>query len=188
MHRPPTQGVEGSKPRLPNTEANGEPASKEEIQRLSREYLITRNRQMSAKAFMAETQAAKQRGELIDKKWAFDSLSYLLVCFRQRTLLAPRIIARRLVSLGLADDANEHAISRAIESDIHGLLTELSHLPEKVTNPDWFEELERENGGTTPSVERQQTPAEHKREQGRATRRREKKTETMRELREQGRA
>ena len=63
-----------------------------------------------------------------------------------------------------------------------GLLTELGHMPEKVTNPDWLRTLERENAGIVAS-EHQQTPSEHKAEQARATRRRAKKTETMRELR-----
>jgi hypothetical protein len=65
-------------------------------------------------------------------------------------------------------------------------LNELGNMPERVTNPDWLKELEREKVGTT-SVERQQTPNEHKVKQARATRRREKKTATMRKLRAQGR-
>jgi hypothetical protein len=49
MHRHPTLGVKGSKPRLPGTRTNGKPASKTEVSRLSREYLEIRNRQMHAK-------------------------------------------------------------------------------------------------------------------------------------------
>ena len=43
------------------------PAIVDRVQRLSREYLEIRNRQMHAKAFMAETSAAAARGELIAK-------------------------------------------------------------------------------------------------------------------------
>ena len=124
---------------------------------------------------------ARRRGELISKQLAFASLSYLLVCFRQRTLLAPGAIARRLATLKLVEPANEHAISEAIRHDIHALLTDLANLPSKVTNPNWLAELERENVGT--GRERQQTPGELKHEQAQAARRRERKLATQRQRR-----
>ena len=83
MHRHPTQGVKGSKPRLPT---NGKPVSKAEVQRLSREYLEIRNRQMHAKAFMAETTAAAARGKLIAKDLVAAQAAYLLVAMRQKIL------------------------------------------------------------------------------------------------------
>ncbi len=172
---------------MPKAESNGEPASKEELARLSEEYLRTRNSQMASKAAIAEMELARRRGELISKKAAFASLSYLLVCFRQRTLLAHRTIAGRLARLGLIDDANEHRASEVIGEEIRGLLTELANLPTKVTNPDWLRELERENAGTAVE-ERQPTPDEHRHTEARAASRRQKKTETMRGLREAGRA
>lgn len=52
-HTHPTLGVKGAKPRLPKP--NGKPTKKAELSKLSREYLEVRNRQMAAKAFMAET-------------------------------------------------------------------------------------------------------------------------------------
>jgi hypothetical protein len=60
--------VAGSKPRLPKIEGNGQPTNKAEMQRLSREYLTHRNRQMEAKAFLAETEAQRRGGELLDKR------------------------------------------------------------------------------------------------------------------------
>jgi hypothetical protein len=68
MSQHPTQGVAGSKPRLLKIEGNGRPSNKAEMQRLSREYLALRNRQMEAKAFLAETEAQRRRGELLDKR------------------------------------------------------------------------------------------------------------------------
>jgi hypothetical protein len=188
MHRPPTQGIIGAKPRLPKTEANGLLASKEELARLSEEYLRTRNMQMASKAAIAEMELHRRRGELIDKKWAFASLSYILVCFRQRVLLAPAAIAQQLVTLGLVDSEKAHATSEAIRKDIHNLLTELANLPDKVTNPNWLAELERENVGATSSAERKQTPKQARDPQAKAVRLRERKTETMRRLRAEGRA
>jgi hypothetical protein len=185
MSRHPHLGVPKSKPRLPDIEPNGEPASKEEIAKLSEEYLRTRNSQMASKAEISALELARRRGELISKQLAFASLSYLLVCFRQRTLLAPRAIARRLVSLKLVEPENEHAVSEAIRHDIHALLRDLAHLPEKVTNPNWLAEFERENVGT--GSERQQTPGEIKAQAAKAKVRAARKIETQRARRE-GRA
>ena len=154
----PHPGVAGSKPRAP-VSGNGS-SGKEEFARLSREYLEIRNRGQAAKAFMAETQASRVRGELIDKKWAFDSLAYLMVVFRQRTLLAHRAIARRLVTLGLIDDANEHAVSMTIAEDIRSLLNELAHLPDKATDPGWLKKLEREELGADDKAEHRSSPKE----------------------------
>ena len=84
---------------------------------------------MAAKTFMAETEAAKQHGELISRKLVGMQAAYLLTVFRQKTVLAPAAIARRLAGLALVDPAKEHSAAEAIKGDIHILLTELSHLP-----------------------------------------------------------
>ena len=73
----------------------------------------------------------------------------------------------------------------ALDVEVRELLNELGHLPDKACDPNWIDELAREELGFTDS-ERQQTPREHKIEQARATRAREKKTETMRKLRDKG--
>ena len=62
---------------------------------------------------------AQRRGELISRKLAFSQLGYLLVAFRQRTLLAPAQIARRLVLMGFVDPAKQLSVSEAIKEDIH---------------------------------------------------------------------
>ena len=68
MRRPPTQGVAGAKPRLPKAEQNGEPSSKQELAKLSEEYLRARNEQMRAKAAVAAMELQRRRGELISKR------------------------------------------------------------------------------------------------------------------------
>ena len=70
MHASPTQGVKGVKPRFKS--------AKQELPKLSKEYLEIRNRQMRAKAFMAETQAAHARGELISRRLVECQAAYLL--------------------------------------------------------------------------------------------------------------
>ena len=124
---------------------------------------------------------AQRRGELISRKLAFPQLGYLLVAFRQRTLLAPAQIARRLVLMGFVDPAKQLSVSEAIKEDIHTLLTELADLPAKVTDPDWLERLENQTAG-----EHLQTPGELKAEQERAKLRRAQKTQMMRKLRAEG--
>ena len=180
----PHPGVSGSKPRLSKSAGNGA-SSKEEFAQLSAEYLRIRNRTQAAKAFVAETSAAKVRGELIDKKRAFDSLSYVLVCYRQKALLAHRAIARRLVRLGFIDAAKEHGTAMVLDEEIRLLLVELANMPDKVTDPNWLKTLEKENVGADER-ERQSTPKEHQREQARVEHRRRKQTESKRKERAKG--
>ena len=108
-----------------------------------------------------------------------------LVCFRQRTLLAPTAIARRLVNLNLVEPANEHAVSEAIRKDIHALLTDLANLPEKITNESWLKELERKELGTA-ARERTPAPGELKHAQAQAAHRAARKLETQRARRAGG--
>lgn len=83
--------MEGSKPRLPGTKGNGNP-SKAEVQKLSREYLRIRNRQLAARAFTAEMLAAKARNELIEKRLVVAQASYLLTAMRQKILNLQRAL------------------------------------------------------------------------------------------------
>jgi hypothetical protein len=134
MHRHPTQGVKGAKPRLPKT--NGKPANAE-ISRLSREYLEVRNVQMHAKAFMAETVAAERRGELIAKSLVEKQAAYLLVALRQKILNIPQTYARRMVGLKDAAQASKMLREMAIS-----VLNEIKDLPSKVVDRNWLEKVE----------------------------------------------
>ena len=137
MHRHPTQGVKGAKPRFPETDGK---TSKSELQKLSREYLKIRNRQMHAKAFMAETSAAARRGELIEKSLVEKQAAYLLVALRQKILNVPATEARKI--LNIADPRQARAVLREM---MIGLPGELRDLPSKVTNPHWLDELEEKD-------------------------------------------
>jgi hypothetical protein len=135
MPRHPIDGVRGAKPRVPDAEKAENRPSKAEISRLNREYLVSRNRTQLAKAQAAEVVNAEKPGTFISRKLVGMQSAYLLTIFRQRTLLAPAAIVRRLASLALVDPAKEHAVSAAVREDIHILLTELSNLPGQVTDP-----------------------------------------------------
>jgi hypothetical protein len=45
----------------------------------------------------------------------------------------------------VSDQAKEHAVSEVVRKEIRALLTELARLSEKVVNPNWLAEFEREN-------------------------------------------
>ena len=180
----PHTGVLGSKPRLSKSDGNGA-ANRAEFARLSREYLEIRNRTQSAKAFMAETQASRQRGELLDRKWVYDSVAYVITCFRQRCLLSPRTFTAQLVQEGFVDVADSHNVLMLLDAGVRELLTELGNLELKATDPNWLRKLEPENVGAE-SVERPATPKEHLRAQARVEHRRAKQTASKREQRAKG--
>jgi phage terminase Nu1 subunit (DNA packaging protein) len=89
MQQDPTTGVRGAKPRLPRLKP-----AKEEIPKLSREYLEIRNRQMRAKALTAEMEGAVRRGQLIERRLVECQATYLLTVMRQRILRLPADCAR----------------------------------------------------------------------------------------------
>jgi hypothetical protein len=136
MHRHPTQGVKGAKPRFPDTKTNGKP-TRAEVARLSREYLEIRNRQMRAKAFMAETVAAERRSELIAKSLVETQAAYLMVALRQTILNLPQTYARRMV--GLKDAAQAAKMLREMAISV---LNEIKDLPSKVVDGNWLEKVE----------------------------------------------
>ena len=118
MPQHPTQGVLGSKPRRPKMSGNGQPTNKAEMQRLSREYLSHRNRQMEAKAFMAETEAQRRRGELLDKRRIAAQIGDVFVALRQAILnFAPRYASQMV---GLPD---EHTARQILTEAAHEFLT-----------------------------------------------------------------
>jgi hypothetical protein len=167
--------------------------SRAELSRLNREYLSSRNRAQAAKAAAAEMEIAQRRGELISKQLAGLQCGYLLTSFRQRCLLEPAAIARRIASLALIDVAKEHDVSEVIRERIHALLRDLSNLPAQVTDPNWLQKIDgdllNQVDGAGPRESREpRTPVEARAQAEKAKIRRAKKTATMRKLRAEGRA
>ena len=173
MSQHPTQGVPGSKPRLAKIGGNGQPTNKVEMQRLSREYLVHRNRQMEAKAFLAETEAQRRRGELLDKRRIAAQIGDVFVALRQAILnFAPQYASQMV---GLRD---EREAKQILTTAAHEFLTALSGLSaERI-----FQHEEDEGEKPLRPANAQQIRAEEERVQ----RRRVKKAATMRELRARG--
>jgi hypothetical protein len=124
MHRHPTKGIKGAKPRLPKT--NGKLRTKAEISRLSKEYLEVRNVQMRAKAFIAETNAAARCDELIEKRLVEQQAAYL-----------PSRCVENLehsANLGQADvGLKDAARASDAERDGNSLLADLKDLPSRLS-------------------------------------------------------
>ena len=140
------------------------------MQRLSREYLTHRNRQMEAKAYLAETEAQRRRGELLDKRRIAAQIGDVFVAFRAEVLSFPTKYASQMV--GLRD---EHEAKQTLTTAAHEFLIRLSELrPERI-----FQHEEDEGEKPLRPANAQQIAAEEAKE----TIRRQKKAETMRRLR-----
>jgi hypothetical protein len=145
MPRHPVDGIKGGKPRTPglkkaeSASRDTRKASKAEISKLSKEYLEVRNRQMRAKAFMAETQANERRGELIKKEIVLLQAGYLLVAMRQRLRRLPGMCFQQLSSSNGLKEGDLHRMRGILEAEVHKCLEELADLPNKVSDPHWLE-------------------------------------------------
>jgi hypothetical protein len=126
--RPPTTGVEGSVPRFKS--------AREELPELNREYLIRRNAKLQAQAFMAETEAAERRGELISRKLVKLQAAFLLSGLRQRVMSFAYALPQRLVG------KTQHEIAQILREECNAMLRDLAAWPEKMTDPKWMEKID----------------------------------------------
>ena len=135
MHRPPTQGIPGAKPRLPG---NGASASKEALAKLSEQYLRSRNAQLASKVEMAEMELARRRGEPISRYDARLRLGFLLTGLRQRLMSLPYSLPRLLVG------KTEHEIGRIIDAEMRSALRDIATWPDKMARPGWSKEIDED--------------------------------------------
>jgi hypothetical protein len=184
MSRHPTDGIKGSKPRIPGAGGNGK-VSKAELSALNREYLSSRNRTQTAKAEAAEIALAEKKRILIPKKLAALQVSYLLSIFRQKVLAAPVAITRQLVTSGGIAPVHEHALGQALREHLCKLLVDLANLPAQLMDPNWVQKIDGDLLEQVNAAESREarTPKEAHAQAAKAKIRREQKTETMRKLR-----
>jgi hypothetical protein len=124
----PTNGIKDTKPRFKS--------AREELPQLNREYLQNRNRQIAARAFVAETEAAVKRGELVSRKLVKLQAAFLLTGLRQRVLSFPYALPQRLVG------KTQHEIAMILREECHAMLRDLAAWPEKMTDPNWFQKID----------------------------------------------
>jgi hypothetical protein len=84
---------------------------------------------------------AKARDELISKSLVEKQAEHLRDAMEHTIMGLPLTYARRIV--GLTDLAEAHRILKELSVS---LLNELRHLPQKVTDPNWLEKLEKDGG------------------------------------------
>ncbi len=80
-----------------------------------------RTTKLRAQAFMAETEAAQKRGELIEKSLVARQAAFIFVSLRQSVLAFPSRYARRMVGL-----PSEHEAKQFLTRAAHEFLTELA--------------------------------------------------------------
>ena len=104
--------------------------------RASEELAAERTAHERTKRLEREMAIAQRRGELIEKKEAIAQAAALMVNFRQRALLCPAQVARKLLQRGMIAPDQRITVTELLKSEICGLLTELAGLPDAVSNGD----------------------------------------------------
>jgi hypothetical protein len=173
--------VKGSKPRFKPAGKTHE-ITRQKVSELSEEYLRARNAKLRAQGFMAETQAAERRGQLIEKRVIQRQASYIFITLRQAILNFPSRYSRRMVRLH-----NEHQARQELTKAAHEFLRELTGFAEKVMDPGWLASVEADAQDQDTGKPAPAAGHEIKREQEKAKVRRQKKAATMRKLRAAGR-
>jgi hypothetical protein len=107
---------------------------------LREEVLDTeRVKNLRTRRMQAELILAKSRDDVIEKALIEKQAAYLLVALRQKILTIPQTYSRRL--LGLSDVTQMNKFLKEMAIDI---LNEIKDLPQKVVDPHWLEELEKD--------------------------------------------
>jgi hypothetical protein len=87
-----------------------------------------------------ELYLAKARELLIEKDLVEKQAAYLVIAMRQKILTIPQTYARRILGL---DDASQ--ASKILKEMAVTILNEIKDLPQKVVDPRWMDEVERED-------------------------------------------
>jgi hypothetical protein len=106
----------------------------------SAELIRERVEAVRANRMRSEMLLAKIRGELIPKELVEKQAAFLLIAMRQKILAMPQNHARQLL-----DISDTTVMATRLREISLGLLEELRHLPERVTDPHWLETLEEED-------------------------------------------
>ena len=109
-----------------------------------------------------QIQAARARGELVEKRLVEIQASFLLVSMRRRALALPQVYCDRLAAVG--DPLEVKAI---LDEAMRGLLTEVADLPHCVDPEEWAKFLEEQEAGGEPVARSGKPPAQRGKEKAR---------------------
>jgi hypothetical protein len=104
-------------------------------------FTLERTRAVITRRKQDEMLLAKARDELIQKSLVEKQAAYLLLAMEQTITKMPLTYAERI--LHLTDVREAHKILKELSI---ALLNELRDLPQKVTDPNWLEKLEKDGG------------------------------------------
>ena len=187
----PIAGLKGIKPRLETP--NGK-LSREEAQKLDREYRIHRNQALQLRNQREGMLLAKSRNQLIEKKLVTLQAAYLLTAFRQRVMVEPSNLARRLVDGRFVEEQRRAEVQEMVQHDLYAMLKDLANLPSQIADPNWVQKIDsdlrdqvEDDDGEDSAGRFVEDPSRLRRRTEQAEQRREQKTESMRRLREEGR-
>jgi hypothetical protein len=137
----PTMGVQGAEPQKRNRlKGNTSQVTRDDISKLSAQYLIRRNHAIDLKSKAAELELAVRRGTLVERKLVESQATWLLLAMRRKLMNLGSTHAHRFI--GLTDMNQIKAILREIGLNV---LQEVKDLPE-IVHPNWLEELEKVEG------------------------------------------
>jgi hypothetical protein len=102
-------------------------------------YTRERVKQVATRRKADELLLAKARDDVIEKRLVEKQAAYLLVALRQKILTIPQAYSRRILGL---TDVNQ--ASRLLKEMALSVLNEIKDLPQKVVDPRWLEDLDKE--------------------------------------------
>jgi hypothetical protein len=121
--------------------------------------------------------------------------AYLLTAFRQRVMVEPSNLARRLVEGRFVEEPRRTEVQEMIKNDLYAMLKDLADLPSQIADPNWIRKIDSDlrDHGEDDDDEKDsaggfvEDPSKVRRQAEQAERRREQKSQTMRRLRAEGR-
>lgn len=115
---------------------------KEAKGKLDAEFVTEKTEQVRIRRMQTEMAVAKARGELVERSLVEKQAAFLFVALRQKILSTPQTYCRRL--LGISD---AKVMNAKLKEMSLSMLEELRNLPERVTDPNWLDTLEKDDGG-----------------------------------------
>ena len=144
MFAKPTDGVKGAglplKERRNRLKGPTTEVTREEISKLSAQYLIRRNHSIDLKSKAAEIELAVKRGTLVEKRLVEQQATWLLMAMRQKLINLGSSHAHKFI--GLTDLNQIRQILREIGLNVW---QEVKDLP-KTADKDWLKTLEADEG------------------------------------------
>ena len=129
-------GVQGAEPQKRNRlKGNTSQVTRDNISKLSAQYLRRRNHAIDLKSKAAELDLALKRGTPVEKRLVEQQATWILLAMRRKLM---NLESHAHKFLNLTDPNQARQILRAIGLNV---LQEVKDLPKTVNNPNWLKKL-----------------------------------------------